>query len=125
MTNQEEREIVERIRSSYEIQPRTPSKLDELKALDKKVKTPAVTFAYTYGTAGSLVLGTGMCFAMKILGSSIAALMPVGIVIGLVGIAMVSTTYPLYQILLSKRKAKYSDEIVRKSNALLNKEGEN
>ena len=125
MTNNEERKIVEQIRSAYEIQPRTPSKLDELKALDKKVKAPAYAFAYTYGTAGSLILGTGMCLAMKVLGATISALMPVGIIVGFAGIAMVSTTFPLYQKLLSKRKAKYSDEIVRKSNALLNKEGEN
>ena len=118
MTNEKEKVIVEKIKSNYETKNLT--KLDELKQLDKKVKTPARVFAYSYGTIGSLVLGTGMCLAMKIIGASISALMPVGIAVGIVGIAMVSTAYPIYKKILGKRKKQYSNEIIEKSNELLN-----
>ena len=62
---------IQKIRSSYE--EREITKLDELKALDKKVKRPAQIFAYVYGSISSLVLGTGMCLAMKVIGNSMAS----------------------------------------------------
>lgn len=120
MTQKNEKQVVEKIKNYYSEKSNEQSKIDELKALDRKVKAPAKAFAYTYGSVGSLVLGTGMTMAMKVIGASVAALMPVGLVVGVLGIAMVSTTYPIYQKILAKRKAKYSDEIVAKSNELLN-----
>ena len=113
-----EKDIVEKIKRSYVKQERT--KLDELKALDKKVKNPAKVFAYSYGTVGALVLGTGMSLAMKVIGASVGILMPIGIVVGVLGIAMVSSAYPIYNKILEKRKNKYSSEIIAKSDELLN-----
>ena len=107
---------VEHIRSQYI--PHEVSKLDELKALDKKVKRPARIFAYTFGTIGSLVLGTGMCFAMKVIGD----LMIPGIVIGLVVIGMVSVTYALYKKILNTRRARYASQILALSDELLHTE---
>lgn len=95
------------------------TKLDELKELDKKVKRPATIFAYVFGVIGALILGVGMCLAMNIIGGTVA-LMIVGIILGLVGIVMVSITYPLYKTMLTNRKSKYSSEIIQKSNELLN-----
>ena len=107
--------IIEKIRASYTRKERT--KLDELKALDKQVKRPAQIFAYTYGTIGALVLGTGMCLAMKVLGSAMA----LGIIIGLLGIAMSLTTYPLFKKFLKSRKDKYCEKIFALSDEILNK----
>lgn len=109
--------IVEKIHNDYT--PTQPSQIDELRALDKAVKRPANIFAYTFGTVGSLILGTGMCLAMKIIGAATPLLMPVGIGVGLVGIAMVSANYFLYKKLLAKRKAKYGAEILALSNKIL------
>ena len=97
------------------------TKLDELKALDKKVKKPARFFAYTFGTIGALVLGVGMCLAMTIIGSTTFHMI-LGIAIGILGITVVSTTYPIYKRILETRKNKYSNEIITKSNELLNKD---
>ena len=110
-------EKIEKIQKSY--LPTNPNKLDELQALDKKVKRPATAFAYTFGAIGSLVLGTGMCLAMKVIGASNPVLMPVGIGVGLVGIAMVSATYFIYRKILKKRKEKYANEILSMANTLL------
>ena len=106
---------IERIRASYT--PKRISKFDELKALDKKVKRPAEVFAYVYGSISSLVLGTGMCLAMKVIGNSMA----LGIGIGLLGIALILTTYPIFKVVLKKRKNKYSKQIFELSDSLLNK----
>ena len=107
--------IAQKLHTEYSEQK--SSEVDKLCALDKKVKVPASIFAYTFGIIGALVLGTGMCFAMKVIGN----LMALGIVIGIVGIAMVSINYPLYKMILKSRKAKYSKEILALSEQIMNK----
>ena len=110
-----EMKTIERIRANYTEKEIT--KLDELKELDKKVKRPVQIFAYVYGSLSSLVLGTGMCLAMKVIGNSMA----LGIGIGLVGIALTLTTYPIFKAILKRRKNKYAKQIFELSNSLLNK----
>lgn len=87
------------------------SKAASLKKLDAMAKRPAIVTAFSLGIVGSLVLGTGMCLAMGVLASGTAA-MAGGIVIGLLGIAMVSVNYPLYKRNLAKGKEKYAFEIL-------------
>ena len=106
---------IERIRAQY--QEREATKFDELKALDRKVKRTAEIFAYTFGSAGALVLGTGMSLAMKVIGSSMA----LGIGVGLVGLGIVSVTYPIYKAILKARKQKYAKDIFALTDDLLNK----
>ena len=106
---------VEHIKEQYTERKTTP--FDELRALDRKVKKPAQIFAYTFGAIGSLVLGAGMSFAMGVIGNSMA----LGIAIGLVGIALVSVTYPIYKKILNSRKQKYAKQILALSDELLNK----
>ena len=110
---------IEKIRASYTEKEIT--NFDKLKELDKKVKWPAKIFAYIFGSISSLVLGTGMCFAMKVIGATLSFAMPLGIGIGLLGILLVSINYPIYKALLKKRKSKYSSQIVELSDSLLNK----
>ena len=110
---------IERIRASYTEKEIT--KLDELKKLDKKVKRPAQIFAYVFGSISSLVLGTGMCLAMKVIGASLSFAMPLGIGVGLLGILLVSINYPMYKKILKSRKEKYAQQIFELSDSLLNK----
>lgn len=99
-------EIAERIRNHYV--EKAPTKLEQMKALDKKVKRPAKIFSYIFGTVGALVLGTGMSLAMKVIGDAMLA----GIGIGLVGIAMVSLAYPIYQKAVNGRRKKYAEQMI-------------
>ena len=110
-----EQKTIERIRASYTEKGIT--KFDELKELDKRVKRPAQIFAYVYGSISSLVLGTGMCLAMKVIGDSMA----IGIGIGLVGIALTLTTYPIFKATIKRRRKKYAKQILELSDSLLNK----
>lgn len=106
--------VIKQISNFYK--EKQPTKLDELKALNKKAKRPANIFAYTFGSISSLVLGTGMCLTMKVIGNSMA----LGICIGVVGLGLVIATYPIYKAILKKRKQKYGAQIVELSNELLN-----
>ena len=95
------------------------TKLDELKALDKKVRKPVVVFAYALGVLASLILGTGMCLAMKIIGSTNTHFI-LGIAIGVFGIFLVSVNYFIFNKMMQSRKRKHSLEIIRLSNEVLN-----
>ena len=112
--NSVDQKYVEKVLKSYEEKKTT--KIDELRALDKKATLGAKIFAYTFGSIGSLVLGFGMCVAMQVI---LANLMWIGIVVGVVGIFMVSINYFIYKALLAKGKAKYGEEIIQISNELL------
>lgn len=110
-----ENKVVEKIVNSYTEKENT--KLDELKALDSKVKKPALIFAYVFGSISALLLGFGMCVAMQVI---LADLMWLGIVVGVVGIALCLLTYPIYKRILNSRKNKYREQILSISNELAN-----
>ena len=109
--------IAEKIASEYA--PKTTSKLLALKKLDRKAKQGAEIFAYTFGIISSLILGTGMCFAMEIIGDKSTVTMILGIVIGLVGIFGVSINYFIYRKLLNKGKMQYGSDITRLANEIV------
>lgn len=110
-----ERNYVNKIVASYS--EKEKNKLDELKSLDKKVKNPVNIFAYVFGTLGSLVMGFGMCVAMEVI---MEGNMFFGIIVGLVGIFLVTINYFMYKKMLDGRKRKYSDRILALSNEILN-----
>ncbi len=95
-----------------EYSPKNDSKVIALKKLDQKAKNPANIFAYTYGILSTLILGTGMCLSMNIIGGT-PIFMILGIIVGIIGFIGVCTNYPIYKRLLAKSRQKYSFEIVQ------------
>lgn len=115
-----ENQEVQNIRKKY--MPQEESKLDELKELDAKVKRPANVFAYTYGSVSAIVMGAGMSLVMTDIGAIIglASVMVPGIVIGVAGMGMALTTYPIYQRVLNSRRKKYAPQIMKLSDKIIN-----
>lgn len=110
--------MAEKIRSQYTEAEHTD--LDALKALDARVKRPANVFGYTYGSIGAIVMGAGMSLVMTDIGKSIgltSALTP-GIAVGIVGLAMSCTAYPIYKKILNSRKKKYAYQIMELSDRI-------
>ena len=107
--------VVEKIRSQYTEQEHT--ELDELKALDAKVKRPAHVFGYTYGSIGAIIMGAGMSLVMTDIGRVIGltSSLTAGIAVGIAGLAMSCTTYPIYRKILNSRKKKYAPQIMELS----------
>ena len=103
--------VAEKIASEYA--PKSTSKIVALRKLDRLAKRNAEIFAYTFGIISSLVMGTGMSFAMGVIGGNTFTSVLVGVIIGLVGIAGVSVNYPIYKKLLNKGKNKYGSDIIR------------
>ena len=110
MNNQEN--IVNQIRSEYT--GKEVTRLDELKALNAKVKRPANVFGYIYGSLSAIIMGAGMSLVMTDIGAMLGLkeTLPVGIALGLLGMAMTLSTYPIYSMILSRRKQKYADRIL-------------
>ena len=91
-----------------EYAPKDNSKIIALRKLDAKAKLPATVFTYTFGIVSALVLGTGMCLAMQVIGNS----MLLGIAVGVIGMIGCGVNYPIYKKMLENGKAKYAYEIV-------------
>lgn len=96
-----------------EYAPKDTSKVIALRKLDAKAKLPATICTYSLGIVAALIIGIGMCLSMKVIGTGSAAMVLVGIVIGLLGFLGVGVNYPLYQKLLAKGKEKYAFEIMQ------------
>lgn len=108
----------EKIAAEYAVKKET--KVVALKKLDNKVKKPANIFAYSFGIIGALVLGVGMCLAMGKIGANNTASMVWGIIIGVIGIAMVSVNYYIYSRILASRREKYAYEITELAKEIVN-----
>ena len=117
--NNDQEFLVQKIRSQYTEKAHT--ELDELKALDAKVKKPANIFAYIYGSISAIVMGTGMSLVMTDIGNvvNISEPMVPGIIIGVVGMILALTTYPIYNGILNSRKKKFGPKIMELSEKLM------
>ena len=113
--------MAQKIRTQY--MEKTPSELDKLRELDAKVKRPANVFAYIFGSASAIIMGTGMSLVMTDIGATVGitkAFVP-GVVIGVLGLGMALLTYPMYKGILNSRKKKYGAEILALSDKIMNK----
>ena len=111
--------VVEKIRSQYTQSQH--SDLDTLKALDAKVKKPVRVFGYTYGSLSAIVMGAGMSLIMTDIGAilGITETMIPGILIGLIGMVMALTTYPICKKIMNARKKKFAPQIMELSDRIM------
>lgn len=113
---------IEAIREKYA--PKQENKMEQLRALDASVGKKATMVSLVLGIIGALVMGIGMCFTMvtdfgKILGAYQDMAMPIGIIVGMVGIAMVAAAYPVYQRMLKKEREKIAPQILSLTEELM------
>lgn len=112
-------DLVQKIRTQYTEQEYT--KLDALKDLDKKVKAPAKTFSYLFGSVSALILGAGMSLIMTDIHETIGLSDPMlpGLVIGILGMLMAIANYPIYQRILANRRKQYAGQIIELSDTII------
>ena len=119
MNKNDQEFLIQKIRTQYTEKEHT--QLDELKALDRKVKKPVNVFAFTFGTVSAIIMGAGMSLVMTDIGSMLGmaeAMIP-GIAIGVVGLALAILNYPMYKALLTSRRKKYAHKIIALSDQLM------
>ena len=119
MNKNDQQFMAQKIRAQY--MEKESTELDELRAIDAKVKRPANVFAYVFGSISAIIMGAGMSLVMTDIGAAIglaSTLIP-GIAIGVAGLAMALLTYPIYKGILNSRKRKYGGEILRLSDKIM------
>ena len=119
MSNTDQEFLVQKIRTQYTEKQHT--ELDALKALDAKAKRPANVFSYVYGCLSAVIMGSGMSLVMTDLGTTLGlpdAMIP-GIIIGIIGLVMALTTYPIHKRMLTSRRKKYAAEILELSDRIM------
>ena len=114
-----EQEEIKAIRKKYTVPEQTEDKMAQLLRLDASVTKKGTLISLIFGIIGSLVLGVGMCLAMDVL--SIPYGMPIGIAVGIIGIACIIVAYPLYTRITEKEKARLAPEILRLTDELMNR----
>lgn len=95
------------IRQKY--MPREESKLEELKRLDHSVQQSGMLESLSVGVTGCLVFGLGLCLAMKVIGDS----MLLGVIVGIIGAAIMIPAYPIYRAVSAKVRAKLTPRILQ------------
>jgi len=120
MNQKDQQFMAQKIRAQY--MEKEISELDELRALDAKVKRPANVFAYVFGSISAIVMGSGMSLVMTEIGDVLGMSDPMvpGIVIGIVGLIMALVNYPIYGRILASRKKKYAPQILKMSEKMMN-----
>ena len=105
-----------------EYAPKDTSKVVALKKLDAKAKLPATVFTYTLGIVSALVFGTGMCLAMKVIGSGTVGAGVLGVLVGVLGVLGMGVNYPAYKRILANGKKKYAFEIMQLAKEISEKQ---
>lgn len=89
------------------------TKLDQLQALDAKVKTPGTVLSSMLGIVGALVMGTGMSNIM------VWNNMTVGLALGIPGLIMLCLAWPVYKAVTGSRRKKYAQQVMELSGAII------
>ena len=114
---------VKRIREKYMSAPKAEDKMARLRKLDASVTRAAQIVALIFGIVGALILGLGMSIIMtdlsEFMGLNNDTAMIVGIIIGIVGGALVSVAYPIYNAIVKIKRKKIAPEIIRLTDELM------
>ena len=120
MNRNDQQFMAQKIRTQY--MEKESTELDELRALDKKIKRPVNIFSYTIGSLGAIIMGSGMSLAMTDLGVYMSLTyvvsMTIGVVTGIFGCALVALSYPAYNMIVKKRREQLAPEILRLADEL-------
>ena len=104
---------IKRIREKYE--PKEPSKLEQLRQLDRKATQKGSIAALVAGIISALVLGVGMCCCMV---WADRWFFP-GVFIGIAGLIGAALAYPLYMRITKREREKIAPEVLRLTDELL------
>ena len=107
-----QQEEVQRIRKKYLLPEE--DKMEQLRRLDRSSTRKGTIVSIIVGVAGCLLLGVGMCCTMVWMES----LFIPGVVIGVVGIAVVAAAYPLFNAITKKERERLAPQILKLTEEL-------
>ena len=104
---------IREIRSKY--LPKEENKIEQIQRLDASVTQKATMYAIIVGVVGTLLFGTGLSCCMTQTGKWFA----LGIPVGIAGLLVLATAYPLYNHVVQKERKRIAPEILRLTDELL------
>lgn len=111
-----QQEEINAIRQKYI--PKAEDKMEQLRKLDQSVTKKSSIISVTTGVIGTLLLGIGMCCTMVWADKFFI----LGIVAGVIGIAVIAAAYPIYNKITKRQKEKIAPLIIKLTDDLT-KEG--
>lgn len=108
-----EQEELKRIRRKYA--PPEENKMELLRRLDRSVTEKGTVISIVIGVLGTLIMGLGMSLAMVWQGMWFIP----GIIIGLIGIGILASAYPVYNHVIRKERERIAPEILRLTDELM------
>lgn len=103
------------IREKYSRADKNDSKIEQLKKLDKSVYNTATAVSLIVGSIGLLIFGFGLsCVLTRNDGMFI-----MGIVIGVIGIIILSLAYPAYMITENIKRKKIAPTIIKLADEIM------
>ena len=111
-----QQEEIENIRKKYlpKELSKEEDKMETLRRLDKKAQNPISVTAIIVGILGSLVFGIGMCCTMV----WAEKLFEIGIIVGILGMIITASAYPIYKKAAAKKRAKLAEQILQLTSEL-------
>ena len=97
---------IEEIKKKY--LPKEEDKMETLRKLDRIAEQKGTMYSVIVGTIGTMLLGIGMSITM----TGAAAYMVLGIIIGLVGIAVLVPAYPIFKKVTEEQRKKIAPRIL-------------
>ena len=103
-------EELQDIKKKYTGQPESQEEdqLELLRKLDKSSTRKSTIVSIAMGAAGCLTMGIGMCCTMV----WAAAMFLPGIIIGVIGIAMMAAAYPVYVHITKRERARIAPQVL-------------
>ena len=116
-----EQEELRKIRQKYV--PKEVDRMEQLRKLDAGVTRKAVVISLVAGIIGALVLGFGMSLIMTDVGETLGLYgkiqVVLGVVMGMIGVVLVSVAYPIYNRIARKERERIAPEIIRLTDELM------
>lgn len=105
-----QQEEIENIRKKY--LPQEETTMEKLRRLDKSAAQPGTIISIIVGITGTLTMGLGMSMSLE-WGQFFW-----GIILGILGIAILASAYPVFNKITQKRREKIAPEILRLSEEI-------
>ena len=116
-----EQEEIKKIRSKYTGTVIEENKMTQLRRLDESVASKATMISLVVGIVGALIFGLGMSLILTDLGNGLSTIgaIAIGVVIGIIGLGIAGTAYPIYNRTVKKEREKIAPEIIRLTDELM------
>ena len=108
-----QQEEIKQIRSKY--MSKEEDKMERLRKLERSVTMKGTMYSIIVGVVGTLILGAGMSMAL-VWGDKLFVL---GIIVGIIGLAVLVVAYPLFQKITKQEREMIAPEIIKLTEELM------